>query len=127
MMSRRTIPCSSTEALLDAATERHRAGDLAAARGIYRQILDDSPAHAVALFRSGLLELQDGGAERALALIGRAAAISLKIRAIRSAWVRRCRRSGAAQRPRPRTAARSRRIHAAPMRTSRWAVAASAG
>jgi predicted O-linked N-acetylglucosamine transferase (SPINDLY family) len=76
MMSRRTIPCSSTEALLDAATERHRAGDLAAARGLYRQILDDSPAHAVALFRSGLLELQDGGAERALALIGRAAAIS---------------------------------------------------
>ncbi len=62
----------SLEQLLEAATARHRAGDLAEARHLYRQILAAAPAHPAALFRCGLLELQDGRAQAALALIEQA-------------------------------------------------------
>ncbi len=62
------------EQLLEAATIRHRAGDLAEAHSLYRQILAVAPTHVAALFRSGLLELQDGRPEAALVLIERAAA-----------------------------------------------------
>jgi predicted O-linked N-acetylglucosamine transferase (SPINDLY family) len=66
------------EELLATATARHRAGDLAAARPLYEQILKDvpaaSPAHTRALFRRGLLELQDSRPELALASIEQAVA-----------------------------------------------------
>jgi protein O-GlcNAc transferase len=64
----------STEQLLEAATEHHRAARFAEARALYRQVLERAPAHTVALFRSGLLELQDGHPQVALAPVERAAA-----------------------------------------------------
>jgi predicted O-linked N-acetylglucosamine transferase (SPINDLY family) len=66
----------ATEQLLETATGLHRAGDLARARSLYREILEEAPTHATALLRGGLLELQDARPEMALALIGRAAAIA---------------------------------------------------
>jgi len=54
---------------LELATERHRAGDLAAARQLYRDALTQNPAEVTALFRGGLLELQDGRPETALELL----------------------------------------------------------
>jgi protein O-GlcNAc transferase len=62
------------ERLLEVATACHRAGNLAEARRLYTEILILEPAHTLALFRSGLLELQDGRPAEALALISRAAA-----------------------------------------------------
>ena len=64
----------TTEELLEAATQRHRAGDLPAARGLYAQLLEGAPSHTLALFRRGLLELQDGQPEVALTFIGQASA-----------------------------------------------------
>jgi protein O-GlcNAc transferase len=64
----------TTDQLLDLATERHRAGNLPEARRLYQQVLEQSPAHTVGLFRFGLLELQEGHAEAALPLISQAAA-----------------------------------------------------
>jgi protein O-GlcNAc transferase len=61
-----------TEQWLLTATEQHRAGNLAAARGLYEQVLKAAPEHTLALFRSGLLELQDGHPDIALARIGQA-------------------------------------------------------
>jgi protein O-GlcNAc transferase len=61
-----------TEQWLSTATEQHRAGDLAAARGLYEQVLKAAPTHPLALFRSGLLELQDGHPDIALLRIGQA-------------------------------------------------------
>jgi protein O-GlcNAc transferase len=60
-------------ALLETATGLHRAGDLAAARRLYAEVLAADPAHDLAAFRLGLIELQEGRAEAATALIGRAA------------------------------------------------------
>ena len=64
----------TTEQLLELATQRHRADDLPEARRLYGQVLAGSPKHAVALFRIGLLELQEGRAEAALAAIEQAVA-----------------------------------------------------
>jgi predicted O-linked N-acetylglucosamine transferase (SPINDLY family) len=61
------------EQTLQAATERHRAGDLQEARRLYREVLSESPGDVAALFRSGLLELSDRRPEAALGLISRAA------------------------------------------------------
>jgi protein O-GlcNAc transferase len=60
--------------LLESATEKHRAGQFAEARRLYREVLARAPAHPVTLFRSGLLELQDGHPEAALLLVERAVA-----------------------------------------------------
>jgi protein O-GlcNAc transferase len=60
--------------LLENATEQHRAGNLADARRLYSQVLAAEPAHTLALFRSGLLELQDQHPAAALALMSQAAA-----------------------------------------------------
>jgi predicted O-linked N-acetylglucosamine transferase (SPINDLY family) len=62
-----------TEQTLQAATERHRAGDLPEARRLYGEVLREVPGHVTALFRSGLLELSQGRPEAALALVARAA------------------------------------------------------
>jgi protein O-GlcNAc transferase len=64
----------TTELLLETATARHRAGNLAEARRLYRIVLTEAPTHTVAMFRGGLLELQDGHPDAALALIAQAAA-----------------------------------------------------
>jgi predicted O-linked N-acetylglucosamine transferase (SPINDLY family) len=62
------------DGLLDQATARHRAGDLREARRLYQDFLLGAPHDPVALFRSGLLELQDGQPQAALALIDQAVA-----------------------------------------------------
>jgi len=59
---------------LQAATELHRSGNLADARRLYEEILASAPSHTLALFRSGLLELQSGRADVALPRLQRAAA-----------------------------------------------------
>lgn len=59
--------------LLETATGLHRAGDLASARRLYAEVLAADPAHDLAAFRLGLIELQEGLAEAATALIGQAA------------------------------------------------------
>jgi protein O-GlcNAc transferase len=59
--------------LLETATGFHRAGDLASARRLYAEVLAADPAHDLAAFRLGLIELQEGRAEAATALIGQAA------------------------------------------------------
>jgi protein O-GlcNAc transferase len=55
--------------LLETATAHHRAGAFADARRLYRQVLAQDPAHALTLYRSGLLELQDGHPDTALTLL----------------------------------------------------------
>ncbi len=52
--------------MLQSATEQHRAGNLPAARRLYEQLLAAHPGHDLALFRSGLLALQDGRPQAAL-------------------------------------------------------------
>ena len=54
---------------LDTATEHHRRGDLGEARRLYAEVLRAEPAHDLALFRFGLLELQEGRHEAAATLI----------------------------------------------------------
>jgi protein O-GlcNAc transferase len=59
---------------LQTATEQHRAGNLPEARRLYEQVLSAAPLHALALFRSGLLEMQDGHPDIALTRIAQASA-----------------------------------------------------
>jgi protein O-GlcNAc transferase len=59
--------------LLETATEHHRAGDLLEARRLYAEVLRTEPGHDRALFRLGLLELQEGRHEAAATLIRAAA------------------------------------------------------
>jgi predicted O-linked N-acetylglucosamine transferase (SPINDLY family) len=59
---------------LETASELHRAGNLADARLLYQRVLSATPDDVVALFRAGVLELQDGCPDAALDLIGQAAA-----------------------------------------------------
>jgi protein O-GlcNAc transferase len=58
--------------LLEQATERHGAGDLRAARRLYDQALALAPADHRALFRKGLLELQEARPESAVRCIEQA-------------------------------------------------------
>jgi predicted O-linked N-acetylglucosamine transferase (SPINDLY family) len=64
----------AVEKLLDTATAHHRAGEIAEARRLYRQVLILDPAQTLARYRSGLLELQDGHPDTALALVEQAIA-----------------------------------------------------
>ena len=57
------------------ALEHHRAGRLAEAETIYRQVLGGFPDHADALHLLGVLACQAGQPEVAIGLIGRAVAI----------------------------------------------------
>jgi len=68
------MPIPTADQMLESATERHRAGDLAEAKRRYRQLLAEFPTHVIALFRLGLLELQAGHPGEALALIERVVA-----------------------------------------------------
>jgi protein O-GlcNAc transferase len=58
---------------LETATAQHRAGNLREARRLYAQFLAANPNHDVALFRYGLLDLQEGRPDAALRSIRRAA------------------------------------------------------
>src|ERR1700678_3117771 len=59
--------------LLESATEHHRAGHLSEARRLYAQFLAANPNHDLALFRSGLLELQDRRLDASLDSLQKAA------------------------------------------------------
>lgn len=65
---------ANADRLLETATEKHRAGDLAEARRGYGEVLAAAPAHPVALFRLGLLELQEQRLDAALERLSDAAA-----------------------------------------------------
>jgi predicted O-linked N-acetylglucosamine transferase (SPINDLY family) len=73
-LTRTSSIIKTIEELLETATAHHRAGEFAAARRLYRQVLARAPAHTLALYRSGLLELQDGHPDTALALVEQAIA-----------------------------------------------------
>ena len=62
------------EQLLVLATNQHRAGNLADAQRLYRLVIEKNTGHVVARFRLGLLEMQQGNFESALALIQQSAA-----------------------------------------------------
>ncbi len=64
----------SMEARLARAKAHHLAGEFAEARKLYEAMLADWPAHHDAMFRLGILALQTGDAEGALAWIVRARA-----------------------------------------------------
>jgi protein O-GlcNAc transferase len=64
----------AADQLLETATGHHRAGRFVEARRLYQDVLAQTPTHAVALYRCGLLELQDGHPAAALELAQRAAA-----------------------------------------------------
>ncbi len=57
---------------IQAALEHHRAGRLAEAQTIYRNVLQYTPDHPDALYLSGMLAHQAGNSEMALALINKA-------------------------------------------------------
>jgi predicted O-linked N-acetylglucosamine transferase (SPINDLY family) len=65
---------TSIPELLEQATERHRAGELAAARALYERVLAAQPGHPAASFRVGIVALQEGRAPEAVALIRKALA-----------------------------------------------------
>lgn len=64
----------STEARLARAKAHHLAGEFAEARALYEAMLADSPGHHDAMFRLGILALQTGDADSALAWVVRARA-----------------------------------------------------
>lgn len=68
-MSRPDAPA----ALIEAATERHRAGDLVAARHLYERVLSADAEQHLASFRLGLLELQEDRNQAAVARLAEAA------------------------------------------------------
>jgi len=57
---------------LEAGLQRHQAGDLAGAEGIYREVLSADPDHPDANHFLGLIAFQQGTADRAVKLIERA-------------------------------------------------------
>jgi predicted O-linked N-acetylglucosamine transferase (SPINDLY family) len=59
--------------LLESATEHHRAGNLPEARRLYAECLATNPDHDLALFRSGLLDLQERRLTASLRSLERAA------------------------------------------------------
>jgi predicted O-linked N-acetylglucosamine transferase (SPINDLY family) len=63
--------CES-DRLLETATAQHRRGDLGRARELYQRILADAPGNPLARFRLGLLELQAGAPDVALAHVDQA-------------------------------------------------------
>ena len=64
---------SIIDRLLESATEHHRAGNLPEARRLYAQFLAANPTHDLALFRSGLLDLQDRRLDASLGSLQKAA------------------------------------------------------
>ena len=66
---------AATGALFELAQHQHQAGDLAAAEGLYREILAQEPNHDGALHYLGILACQIGRWDVAEALIGQAVAL----------------------------------------------------
>ena len=66
---------SNVSELFAAATRRHRAGEVAQAAEIYRQILDRQPQHADALHLLGVIECQAGRPQLGADLLSRAVAL----------------------------------------------------
>lgn len=85
MNSKESAPQRSTDragdlaSLFALAVQRHQAGKLAEADGLYRDILTRDPGHADALHLSGVVAHQTGRNDVAIALIGRAIAINNRI------------------------------------------------
>lgn len=69
------MPQPSADQAFARALEHHRAGRLAEAERAYRRILEIEPEHADSLHLLGIIALQTGHLESALALVGRAAAL----------------------------------------------------
>ncbi len=67
-------PGTDAEAMLSAALERHQAGDLKAAQGLYRSVLQARPDHPDALHYMGLLAHQVGQDDVAVSMIQQAIA-----------------------------------------------------
>lgn len=63
----------TNDRLLESATEHHRAGNLSEARRLYAQFLEENPSHDLALFRNGLLELQERRLDASLGSLRKAA------------------------------------------------------
>lgn len=63
------------DSLFDRASERHFAGDLAGARQLYRELLASDRAHAVAMFRLAVIDLQESAPDEAVAWLERALAV----------------------------------------------------
>lgn len=63
-----------TPALLDRARDLHQAGDLGAAHSLYREVLRREPGHSEALHLFGLLAMQAGDLQAAVALLSQAIA-----------------------------------------------------
>jgi len=61
-----------TEELFQHANERHLAGDLASAREIYGRIVDLDPLYSDAIFRLGVIEIQEGHYHEAIEWLTRA-------------------------------------------------------
>ncbi|MFD1561365.1 tetratricopeptide repeat protein [Paraburkholderia silviterrae] len=60
------------EDLFQRAHERHLAGDLASARETYSRIVDLDPSHSDAVFRLGVVDVQEGRYQEAIAWLTRA-------------------------------------------------------
>ncbi len=91
----------TVDQLLETATERHRAGEFAEARRLYRRGAARAPgAHrgAVSQRPAGIAETATPNAALALGRAGRGGRCRAN-RAINSCWVRRCRRCAAGTRP----------------------------
>src|SRR5690349_9030487 len=69
----------SSSEILAAASQLHRADSLDQAEALYRQVLFASPEHAPALHLLGVLALQRGQQDVALALIDRAIALDRSV------------------------------------------------
>jgi tetratricopeptide (TPR) repeat protein len=68
-------PSVDSQTLVNQALAHHRAGRLAEAEHLYRQVLDIDPAHADAIHLLGMLAFQAGELDRAAATIGDAIAL----------------------------------------------------
>jgi protein O-GlcNAc transferase len=61
-----------TESLFQRASERHLAGDLPTARGLYLEVLERDASNSAAMFRLAVIDLQEGAPADAIAHLQRA-------------------------------------------------------
>ena len=61
--------------MLEAAVQRHRAGDLDGAETLYREVLESAPGHADALHMWGLVAYQQGAHKDAIGRLERGASL----------------------------------------------------
>lgn len=70
------MPLPTTQSIFDLAIQHHRAGRLAEAEQLYRQILAQQPDHAEAVHNLGMIALQVGQNDAAMELFQRAVALN---------------------------------------------------